>query len=217
MTILNRAGIVLIPFLGQLLIRFLKLTMRMTYVNFEGYRALIDGPGNIILSFWHGRLLMMPYSYPGTNLTALASNHRDGELVSRTLSGFGIRSARGSTSRGWFGGIKGLLKTVRGGGDVAIVPDGPRGPGMKAQMGAIQIAKATGLPIIPMSFGASKKKILSSWDAFIIPYPFSRGVFIAAGPIYVDAKAGGAEMEEARGRLENTLNKLTTQADNYFR
>ena len=216
MSISKRAGLIIIPFLGQLLIRFLKLTMRITYVNFEGYRALLGGGSNIILSFWHGRLLMMPYSYPGADLTALASNHRDGELISRTLKGFGIKSVRGSTSRGWFGGIKGLLKTVRGGGDVAIVPDGPRGPAMEAQMGAVQIARATGLPIIPMSFGASKKKVLSSWDSFIIPYPFSRGVFISADPIYVDARADGAEMEKTRLRLENTLNELTTQADNYF-
>ena len=158
MKILNRISLILIPFLGQQWIRFLKLTMRMTYVNFEGYRALLDGGGNIILSFWHGRLMMMPYSYPGKDITILVSNHRDGELVSRTVKGFGIKSVRGSSTRGWFGGIKGLLRTVRNGGDIAITPDGPKGPAMKAQMGTIQIARATGLPIIPMSFGASKKK-----------------------------------------------------------
>ncbi len=158
MDILNRISLTLVPFLGRWLIRFLRVTMRITYVNFEGYRALLDGPGNIILAFWHGRLMMMPYSYPGNGITILVSNHRDGELISRTVKGFGIGSVRGSSTRGWFGGIKGLLRTVRDGGDIAITPDGPKGPGMKAQMGTIRIAMATGLPIIPMSFGASKKK-----------------------------------------------------------
>ncbi len=49
-----------------------------------------------------------------------------------------------------------------------------------------------------------------------MPYPFSRGVFICGEPLYVDAKAGTAEMEEARARLEETLNALTQRADNYF-
>ncbi len=158
MNILGKIGFFLIPFLGHLLIRFLRLTMRITYVNFDGYRALIDGPGSIILCFWHGRLLMMPYSYPGTNLTALTSNHRDGELVSKTVKGFGVKSVKGSSTRGWFGGIKGLLRAIRDGGDITIAPDGPKGPARVAQMGTIQIARATGTAIIPLSFGASKKK-----------------------------------------------------------
>jgi hypothetical protein len=158
MNILGKIGFILIPFLGHLLIRFLRLTMSITYVNFDSYRALIDGPKSTILSFWHGRLLMMPYSYPGTNLTVLTSGHRDGELVSRTVKGFGIKSVKGSSTRGWFGGIKGLLRAARDGGDIAIAPDGPKGPAKMAQMGAIQIAKATGAAIIPVSFGASKKK-----------------------------------------------------------
>jgi hypothetical protein len=159
MDILNRISLALAPFLGRVLIRFLRLTMRMTYVNFEGYRALLDGPGNLIVAFWHGRLMMMPYAYLGKSMTILVSSHRDGELISRTVKGFGIGSVRGSSTRGWFGGIKGLLRAVRNGDDIAITPDGPRGPGMKAQMGTIRIAQATGLPIIPMSFGASKKKL----------------------------------------------------------
>jgi lysophospholipid acyltransferase (LPLAT)-like uncharacterized protein len=71
---------------------------------------------------------------------------------------FGIESVRGSSTRGWPGGVKGLLKAARAGRDIAITPDGPKGPRQKAQMGVVQIARTTGLPIIPMSFGASKKK-----------------------------------------------------------
>lgn len=150
-----------VPVAARWVIRFLYATMRITYVNFEWYRKHIKGGGRIILAFWHGRLMMMPYAYPGKGITILVSSSRDGELVSRTVKGFGIESVRGSSTRGWFAGIKGLLKSVQDGRDVAITPDGPKGPCMKAQMGVVQIARATGLPIVPMSFGASKKKLLA--------------------------------------------------------
>ncbi|MEK7773374.1 MAG: lysophospholipid acyltransferase family protein, partial [Deltaproteobacteria bacterium] len=200
------------PFLARISIRLIASTMRMTYVNFGAYGKMLAEGRQIILAFWHGRLLMMPYSYPGRGITILVSRSKDGELVARTVKGFGIESVRGSSSKGWLGGVKGLLKAVRSGRDAAITPDGPRGPGMKAQMGVIQIARTTGLPIIPMTFSASKKKTFDSWDSFILPYPFSRGVFICADPIRIDRDAGGAQMEEARKRLEDTLCRITAEA-----
>ncbi len=150
------------PFLGSLVIRFLRLSMRIKYENFGVLRGLLKD-GNIILAFWHGRLLMMPYSYMGMGgrgLTVLVSLHRDGELISRTVGHFNIKSVRGSTTRGWVSGIKGLLRSIEGKRDVAITPDGPKGPTQKAQMGIIQIARSTGLPIVPVTFSASKKKFL---------------------------------------------------------
>ncbi len=214
--IADRLGAALVPALARWFIRFLRFTMRLTYVNFDGYRERLDKGGQIILAFWHGRLMMMPYSYPGRGITILVSRSKDGDLVSNTVKGFGIESVRGSTSSGWFAGVKGLLRSVKSGRDVAITPDGPRGPGMRAQMGVVQIARATGLPIIPMSFGASKKKVFASWDSFLLPYPFSRGVFICGEPVYVSASAAEVEMEEKRREIEDTLNILTGRADSFF-
>lgn len=157
--ILNRISLSLTPLLGSLLTRLIALTMRIKYVDFGAYKDLSRSGRNVLIAFWHGRLLMMPYAYFGRNgITILVSQHRDGELVARAVRHFGIESVRGSSTRGWLGGVKGLLKAVRAGRDVAITPDGPKGPGRKAQMGIIQIARTTGLPIIPMTFGASKKK-----------------------------------------------------------
>ncbi len=155
-----------IPIVAHVLIRLLALSMRFTYVNFDGYRKIFKDGGQIILSFWHGRLMMMPYGYPGSGITVLVSQHRDGELVARAVKWFGIKAERGSSTRGWFKGLKGLLRAVKNGRDLAITPDGPKGPGFKAQMGAILIASRTGLPIIPMGFGASKKKIFQAGTAF---------------------------------------------------
>jgi lysophospholipid acyltransferase (LPLAT)-like uncharacterized protein len=154
----GRAMLLIAPFLGHLVIRGIALTMRFSYVDFGWYRDRIEGGGRIILAFWHGRLLMMPYSYPGRGITILVSTHRDGELVARTVRHFGIESVRGSTTRGAFAGLKALLKSARAGRDIAITPDGPKGPRMKAHAGVVQMARATGFPIVPMTFNASKKK-----------------------------------------------------------
>ena len=212
----DRITLALVPLLARLIIRSLHLTMRISYIGFDKYRRRIEGGSRIILAFWHGRLLMMPYSYPGRGITILVSQSKDGELVSRTVKGFGIDSVRGSSSKGWFAGVKGLLKSVQAGRDVAITPDGPRGPGSKAQMGAVQIARATGLPIFPMAFGASRAKKFRSWDSFVLPYPFTRGVFICGEPISVAKDAEADDMEAARSRLEDALNGLTERADRYF-
>ena len=164
--ILDIIGVRVIPFVAYWLIRLLSATMRIQYVNCSAVREAGDGT-NRIFAFWHGRLMMMPFVYGKTRgrLTILASASRDGELVSRTMARFGISSVRGSTTRGWREGLKGMLRALRDGRDAAITPDGPKGPAEAAQMGVIQLAKATGAAIIPLSFGASKKKLLKAGTA----------------------------------------------------
>lgn len=205
-----------IPFLGYLLLRFLVATMRFTFVNFEGVRGRVARGSNIFFAFWHGRLMMMSWAYPGRGITTLISQHRDGELVARAVEYFGFECVRGSTTRGWMGGIKGLLRAVRRGRDLALTPDGPRGPRFKAQVGIVKIASRTGLPIVPVSFGASRKKTFKSWDAFLMPYPFSRGVFICGEPIEVGRSADEDEIERKRKEVEASLNDLTARADAFF-
>lgn len=180
--ILNKITISAAPFLASLLIRFLAKTMRISYVNFERVWGDWQRGRNIILAFWHGRLLMMPIMYKGNGVAVMVSQHRDGELIARTVMRFGIDSVRGSSTRGWFGGVKGLLKEWKKGKDIAITPDGPKGPGFNAQMGIIHLAKTTGLPIIPMTFSASKKKHLRVGTALSCLAHFQKACLSAATP-----------------------------------
>jgi hypothetical protein len=102
------------------------------------------------------------------------------------------------------------------GSDIAIVPDGPRGPRHQVQIGVIELAKLTGRAVIPLTFSASKRKIFNTWDQFLLPYPFSKGVFIWGEPIYVDQNGDRTYLEEKRILLENRLKELTERADHYF-
>ncbi|HET8761356.1 MAG TPA: DUF374 domain-containing protein, partial [Nitrospiria bacterium] len=142
------------PPLVAALIRAIGRTMRIETINqaaiAERWR---EGQGNI-LAFWHGRQFLLPLSYQGPGLDILISRHRDGELISRAMQSFGLSSVRGSTTRGGAVALRGLIRKGRAGRDLAVTPDGPKGPRGIAQPGVIALAKATGLPIFPLSFGA---------------------------------------------------------------
>ncbi len=146
-----------IPFVGSIAIRLLALTMRINFINTEQVQAFWRGNKNIIIAFWHSRLLLMPQVYKGRGAYILISRHKDGELIARTISHFGYGSVRGSTTRGGVTAIRQMLKIAGEGFDLAVTPDGPRGPRQIVQPGVIELAKLTGFHIFPVTFSASKK------------------------------------------------------------
>ena len=120
---------------------------------------------------------------------------------------------RGSSTRGGVAALRESLRLLKGGGYVAISPDGPRGPRMRVQPGIIGLARLSGVPIVPLTFAVSRRKVARSWDRFVIALPFGRGVFAWGPPLHVSADAGDAAMEDARRTLEERLNALTAEAD----
>jgi len=154
---LNRLALALLPPVGASIIRMLGMSMRVTVRGGEAVDKLYREDQHFILAFWHGRQLMIPLAYHGREIHILISRHRDGELISRIMSRFGYHSVRGSSTRGGTAALRQLIKLGRSGVDIAITPDGPKGPRYVAQPGVIQIAKVTGLPILPLAFSCSKK------------------------------------------------------------
>jgi lysophospholipid acyltransferase (LPLAT)-like uncharacterized protein len=204
------------PIAAFFLIKFLQVTMRIEEVNGKGVRGFWERGGNVIGAFWHGRLLMTPLVYGGEGLKILTSRHRDGELITRTVRHFGLETVRGSSTKGGIAGIKGLARALQEGYDVAIAPNGPRGPRHKVQSGVMQLARMSGRPIFPFTFSASRRKVLATWDQFLIPLPFSRGVFIWGDPIWVGPTAGKKEMETKAALLEKILLEITELADRHY-
>jgi len=109
-----------------------------------------------------------------------------------------------------------MLRAYQDRYDIGITPDGPRGPRYRVQNGIIELARRTGMSIIPLTFNASRKKIFRSWDRFLLPYPFSRGVFIWGKPLFVPRHLDGDAREQKRLLLERRLREITDQADRYF-
>jgi len=196
-------------------IKILAFTMRFEEIHPEIPGRFWDKGVPAIWAFWHGRLLMMPVvHYKGMKLSFLASPHRDGQVVGKVLKRFGFHAISGSTTRKGLSGFKQMVKAH--GSDIAIVPDGPRGPRHQVQIGVIGLAKLTGRAVVPLSFSASKGKIFNTWDQFLLPYPFSKGVFIWGEPIYVDQNGDRTHLEEKRILLGSRLKELTERADHYF-
>ncbi len=139
-------------------LRGLYATLRVRTVGREGLESYKAEAGQYIMAFWHGDLLLMVFAYIGSRLTFLVSWHRDGELVTRVMKYFGMNPTRGSSTRGGIRALHALLRKVREGYDVAFTPDGPKGPARKAQIGVVQTARLSGLPIVPFGVAALKKK-----------------------------------------------------------
>jgi hypothetical protein len=206
------------PWFAYWVVRILGWTMRFEHLFMEVHRSFIEKGTPAIGAFWHGRLLMMPVMYrvTGRKLSFLVSPHRDGQVIGKVAERFGYNAILGSSTRRGVSALRQMVKVLEEGQDLAIVPDGPRGPRFQVQMGVIELAKLTKRPIVPLSFSASKKKTFQTWDRFVLPYPFSKGVFIWGEPVTIDPKGDEAHLEEKRLLLEQRLNELTEQADHYF-
>lgn len=200
-------------------IRFVFATSRWQTVGGQHPEAFWRAGRPFVGAFWHGRLMMMQLAWAGdARAHALISQHRDGELIARTNAHFGLGSIRGSTQRGdrdKGGGaaIRSLLRTLKAGDTVFITPDGPRGPRMRAAEGIVQVARLSGCPIVPAAFAISRRRLMRSWDRFVFPLPFARGVFIWGPPIAVPRGADAAAVAAARQAVEDALNTLTAEAD----
>jgi lysophospholipid acyltransferase (LPLAT)-like uncharacterized protein len=159
-------------------------------------------------------MLMWPSFWGGRRPAwMLISDHQDGRLIARTIEHFGVATITGSTSRGSVMALRGMVQRIAQGASVAVTPDGPRGPRMRAAPGIAMVAKLTGAPIVPVSYSSSRAIAWSSWDRFLLALPFGRGVFIVGDPVYVARNADEAAVESARRAVEAQLNRLTMEAD----
>jgi lysophospholipid acyltransferase (LPLAT)-like uncharacterized protein len=162
----------------------------------------------VIFCLWHNRLgiSMMVHRRFGRKLAALVSASKDGSLMAAVLDKFGVKQVRGSSSRR---GPQALLElTTRGemGYDLALTPDGPRGPRYVVQAGVISLAQVTGLPIVAVTCNIHQKFCIKSWDRFQIPLPLARCDFTLHEPILVPKEACPVRREELRKELEANLN-----------
>jgi 3-deoxy-D-manno-octulosonic-acid transferase len=192
-------------------IRFIYATNRWEVEGAERVHALRAAGSGFILAFWHGRLLMIPMAWQRlAPMHMLISAHRDGRIIADAVRYFGVGSIAGSTRRGGSAALRAMMKRLEEGDCVGITPDGPHGPAMRASLGIANLARLSGLPIVPITYATSRRRILSSWDRFHLPLPFGHGVYLWGEPITI---AADLEPEEARLLVETRMGELTQTAD----
>jgi lysophospholipid acyltransferase (LPLAT)-like uncharacterized protein len=174
-------------------------------------------PGPAIYCVWHNRLMLCMIAYwdyvkrrnetPG--MAALVSASKDGGFLTGVLDCFRVEPVRGSSSRRGAQAMLEVTTWAERGYDLAITPDGPRGPRYVVQEGIMSLAQVTGLPVIPVSYNLSWKINIKSWDRFQIPLPFCRCEMNFEKPIRVPREATDAEREELRQQLEASLRGIS--------
>ena len=197
-------------------IRIVAATLRYQWNDRSGY---FDGPpaDQAIYCVWHNRLVLCMIAYYGyvrkhnstPGMAAMVSASKDGAFLAAILDCFKVQPVRGSTSRRGPQALLELTSWAERGYDLAITPDGPRGPRYIVQDGIMSLAQLTGLPIVPVSYHLGWKVQANSWDRFQIPLPFSRCEMAFAKPIRVPREATETQRDALRAELERSLRAIS--------
>ncbi|MEI6492361.1 MAG: lysophospholipid acyltransferase family protein [Verrucomicrobiota bacterium] len=201
----------LLALIGSSILKVLFLTIRLRIDDRCGIsRNAFAEP--CLICFWHNRILGITYAfqrfYPKKlrgGVTVLTSPSKDGEILSQFVGAFGMGSVRGSSSRRGSRALLELVRIIRDGGDIAITPDGPRGPRYSLGPGVVLLAQTTGTPIVPMHASYSRSFRMKTWDGFIIPLPFSTISVTVDEQINIPKNLDDEEFEQARENLEDIL------------
>jgi lysophospholipid acyltransferase (LPLAT)-like uncharacterized protein len=193
------AGSRVLLVLGRGLLQAIGATWRFRVVNGERVKTLRRSGRGFIFALWHGHLLPLLWYHRGEGVKVLISEHRDGELVARTAESLGYGLIRGSTTRGASRALVSLVRELEAGEEIAITPDGPRGPAETFAPGALVAAQRCDSYILPVAISASRAWRMNSWDRFMIPKPFARITIAYGEPSKVlAADARGAAGEAPR-------------------
>ncbi|WP_303721233.1 lysophospholipid acyltransferase family protein [Malonomonas rubra] len=178
------------PFLASIIIRLLYRLNRIDFIGEQHPKAIWQRGEHLILAFWHDQLLLMVKGYRGPGSKILISASKDGELIARVMQYFGQQAVRGSSSRGGRAAFKEMVALANEEVDLVITPDGPKGPRHELKDGVVQLARMGNRPVVPMAFACSKGHRFASWDKFLLPYPFGRGVFSFGVPVCFNKDEG---------------------------
>ncbi len=207
----------------------LLMAISIWFVYFTSWKK-IEGQGKDVLRncrkqpaifvFWHGRSMMLSpiVSMYGVRGYAVASRHKDGRMMAKLQRLFGLRAIYGSTSEGGISVLRQGVRVLRGKKRriICMSPDGPSGPSLRVQDGAMYFAKMSGVPIIPVCFSSSGFWLQKRWDRYLVALPFSKITVKVGEPIYIDSKLNKKDFEIERKKLEDILVKQLRDLDAEF-
>ena len=209
----QRISLWFISNLGALLIALIGRTLRVESSTEPGGVPAGEAPPAFVIGpFWHRAVIPATWLFRRQGIAVMTSRSFDGEYIARVIERFGFVAVRGSSSRGGSAALLGMRTALEEGHIAAFTIDGPRGPRFVAKPGPVMLARITGAPIYCFYVACQRPWILRSWDAMMIPRPFSRVHLRWAEPFRVPADAGEAEMKELHQRMQESLERARRDA-----
>lgn len=200
---------------GSLLVRLLGSTLRIRIHGRIFYRERQQGSNRRgVHGFWHCHIIPLAVAFRNQGACVMISEHRDGEVIARVAERLGFTTIRGSTTRGGVKALKAILRLKKdpSAPDIAITPDGPRGPARKVQGGAVFIASKTGWPLVPVGVAMARHWTFNSWDRFQVPKPFSRCAIVMGEEIEVEESLTEAQAAAKSRLLEERMQAAEKEA-----
>jgi hypothetical protein len=182
-------------------------------IKTEGWEEVRNLPCGKIYCGWHGRSFIPAQFFKGRGVWCIISHSRDGEMQKRIFTRYGFRVIRGSTGRGGERALVESIRVLRQGDEMAITPDGPRGPSGVVQPGVLMMARKSGCALVPVGSSARRGWYAPTWDRYMIPWAFSRAAFVFGAPIYVPSDADEDTVEGIRQNLEAEIHRMQARAD----
>jgi len=200
--------------LGTLVIRALGTTWRVQVHGRQALLARAPEASRVVLTLWHGQLLPLLWAHRQPT-AAMISEHKDGDILARVVETSGFFSVRGSSSRGGTRALLAAVQVLKRGADIAITPDGPRGPRYSFAPGALVLAHRASAPIVSLVAHVDRKWRLRSWDGFEIPKPFARVTIEYGEPVMLDdpdVRSVAARTDEFAQRMQQALARVEALA-----
>jgi hypothetical protein len=204
----------IISWAGCLAIRLICPTLRYS-ISWEEpptpRDALYEKP--VIYSFWHRAVFPSAWMWRNLGIAVMTSRSFDGEYVARIIERLGFVAVRGSSSRGGSEALRGMKDELEKGAAVAFTIDGPRGPKYVAKVGPVLLSRSTGLPMAGFYVALSDAWVLKTWDAFMIPKPFSKALVRVSAKMRVPSQASESEIRGWHASLQDALERVTKFAE----
>ncbi len=174
--------------------------------------------GQFLLSIWHCHQCLVHGVKDKSKFYVLISASNDGEIVAKAIEVLNLKSVRGSTKRRGAAAALELIEKLNEGNSAAIMVDGPRGPKGKVKDGIVNIAKITGVPIIPVAWGTKDRTMFkfNSWDRFQVPIGFCKTIILYGDPIYVPADLEKEDVQKWCEKVEHEMNRLQKDLDDNY-
>lgn len=213
MTLLKKIGFFIVFHIVNLYAK----TWRYKLVNRQVYDQLYKNNKKVVMAIWHDSILPCTFLHRHEGMVTIASDSKDGALITYALNKWGFHVARGSSTRG---GVKAALKAVKLSSEYktpcAVTVDGPKGPRHQVKDGAIFIGKKLDKVIVIGLMSCKKYKRFNSWDKFILPLPFAEITITYSNPIYLSDSMEKEDIEKEKLMLQNCMTEFTCEVSPFF-